>query len=161
MIRKEGNDPLLYTITRKATNARRQSSNGSSTSSLYNNFQCSLGSPIGSILQNDDEENDDFDDDDFQEDKHSQFDSKDLNEQHLNLIAFEKLNRSAGSLTANNLNALNLAANYLDQATANEQLSSAFFVSGDSSLMPQSRRHPLFVPKKSNKQRKRKLNTAR
>ena len=144
MIRKEGNDPLLYTITRKATNARRQSSNGSSTSSLYNNFR-SPGSPIGSIPPNDE----DFDEDDSQ-DKHSHFDSKDFKE-HLNLITFEKLNRSAGSTVANNLNALNLAASYLDQA--NELL-----VSGKSLAPPPSCRHPL---SKSNKQRKRKLNAER
>ena len=150
MIHKEGNDPQLYTITRKATNARRQSSNGSSTSSLYNNHfrQSPATSPIGSIPNDELDEEPEYDDE-FPDEKHSDFDSKDLNEQSLKLMTFE---------SANSLNTLNMAANYLDRA-ANDPLNATFFISNESSL--QSRRHQLFMANKSNKQRKRKLKTVR
>ena len=154
MIRKEGNDPQLYTITRKSTNARRQSSNGSSTSSVYNNnLQNSPTSPIGSIPN--DEEQEDFDDDEeFPDDKH--FNSKDLKEQHLNLIAFDGLEKL--TKPANNLTTLNLAASYLAHAAPGDPLNKVFFMSNESALIQQSRRPQLFASKKSNKQpRSRKL----
>ena len=102
MIEKEGNDPSLYTITRKSTIAKRQSSNqssnGSSSSSLYNNFH---NSPL--MINKLDEENE-FEDDDYQ----------DLRENQTSYDNYVKFDKTA-SLTTDNLSKLNLAANYLNQ----------------------------------------------
>ena len=90
--------------------------------------------------------------------KPNHFDSKDLKEQPIKRIAFDTLEKR--NISINNLNALNLAANFLDQAAANDALNSThYYVPNESSLMPQSRRHQPFMPK--DKQRKRKLKVER
>ena len=150
MIKKEGNDPLIYKITRKSTNARRQSSNGnSSSSSLYNNFHNSPLSQIDSI-QNDELDDDDEFDDEYQDNL------KELNEnEHLSLIAFDK-----STTNLSNLNKLNLAANYLNnQQIKQEQIASLLHVSNESLVgaHQQATKRRLFNKKQLNKQNKRKL----
>lgn len=119
MIEKEGNDPSLYTITRKSTIARRQSSNGSSSSSsLYNNFH---NSPIQNDKLDDLDENE-YEEDDFQ-------DKKDVR----NLIAMDnyaEFDRTA-SMTTNNLSKLNLAVDYLDQKYKQDQFTPSFLNSSE------------------------------
>lgn len=162
MIKKEGNDPKLYTITRKSTNARRQSSNGSSSSSsLYNNFHNSPLSQAGSIQI--DELDDEFDDD-YQDvkqfnDSGSKANRLDDDQKHLKLFAFDnydKFDRTA-NLTTNNLSKLNLAANYLNQQLVkSEPFNSALYGSNELITNPSSKRRQQMLNAKKHKQVKRK-----